>query len=260
MGLSLNLPLSAFLLLHCAVAQARSDRGFRSGDAHMVVVTATPSQGLEEGIPRQSWYAKGIALDMTGHFEESHQAYTRALEEFRTQLKQRPRWARMIRGWILKAQYQLEQSQRLRYRSYIRTTHANFYQTAAKHNKWLAIRAFTGQDAHNLRDQIIDEYTNILRRSAYNDAPRIALAAFYHELGRHDLARQEFARVRDPNRPWLGKEVAYYYAAAGDVEQAFRLLEKVVRYRSSDRHHILRSNDFDRLRSDARFRKLAGEP
>jgi len=229
----------------------------------VVVVSSTPSQGLEEGIARSSWYAKGIAFDAEGRFEESYQAYVKARQQFNRQLKRRPRWARMIRGWILKAEFQLDQSRRLRYRPHYRYRsyrNVNFHHTVAKHNKWLAIRAFTGQSSSKLRDQILDEYTRVLRQRRSDDRARLALAAFYHELGRHEEGRREFAKVRRPGVTYVAKDVAYYHTAAGNVEQALQFLEKAVRYRSSDRNYIMRANDFDRLRGHPRFRKLVGEP
>lgn len=246
----------------CSLAQAR-EVGLRTGDAHVVVVTSTPTQGLEEGIPRTSTYARGVALDIEGRWDESYQVFRKAQREFEQQLKRRPRWEKMIRGWIAKAEFQTDQSRRLRYRPYYRyslSSYVNLTQTTAKHNKWLAIRAFTGQSVRKLRDEILDEYSRVLRRSAYNEAPLILRAAFLHELGRHDEGRREFAKVRDPNKTWLAKEVAYYHTAAGETEQAFKYLERAVRYRSSDRRYILRANDFDRLRSDSRFQKLVGSP
>ena len=244
-------------------ARSAAEKGLRTGNGHMVVVTATPSQGLEEGIPRTSAYARGVALDLEMRWDESYKAFREARREFRKQLKRRPRWEKMIRGWIIKAEYQMEQSRRLRYRPVYRYRHypyVNLSQTVAKHNKWLATRAFTGQSSRQLRDELLAEYKQLIRRNSYNEAPRILLAAFLHELGRHQDGRREFAKVRDQNKTWLAKEVAYYFAAAGKLDQAFKYLEKAVRYRSSDRRYILRSNDFDRLRGDPRFTKLVGEP
>lgn len=245
-------------------AERLEEEGLKTGTGHHVVVTASPSQGLEVGIPKESWYAKGIALDIQQKWDESYEAYRKAEQEFRAQLTKRPQWAKLIRGWLAKARFQRSQSQRLKYR--LRQSWGPpsasmvFYRAAALHNKWLAIRAFTGRGPVALQQEILKEYQQALSQSQHYDSARIALAAMYHEIGQHAKGRQEFARVQSNMRVWLAMEVAYYYTTAGQHDKAFELLEKAIKYNSSNKRHILRSNDFDRLRDDPRFVKLVGEP
>jgi len=40
-------------------------------------------------------------------------------------------------------------------------------------------------------------------------------------------------------RVWLAEEMAYYYAAAGEIDKAFQLLGKAIQYNSSNKQHIL---------------------
>lgn len=245
-------------------AQQNENQGLSTGNAHQVVVTSSPMEGLEIGIPQQSWYAKGIALDLQGRFEESYGAYQKAIEEFEHQLKSRPHWAKMIRGWKLKALFQKSQSEILKprrgysYGSYSSTL--TYHRVAALHNKWLGIRAFTGQAPRKLAEQIVDRYERIIQRSPYDDSTRIALAAMYHEIGRHAEGKRMFAKVRYPSRSYLAREIAYYHTAAGDKAKAFAFLEKAIKHSSRSREHVLSANDFDHLRTDPRFRRLVGEP
>jgi tetratricopeptide (TPR) repeat protein len=255
------------LLACCASAPAaaqRPEQGLRTGNAHLVTVTASPTEGLEVGIPRDSSYAKGIALDLQGKWEESYQAYSKAQTEFQTMLRERPHWTKMIRGWLLKAEFQYDQSQRLRYRSYYSwgppSASIIFYRGEAKRNKWMGIRAFSGRADRKLQDEILDDFQRALQQSPSYEQPRIALAAFYHEIGQHAKGRAEFAKLTDTSRVWLSVELAHYYTAAGELDKALAMIERAMKYNSSNKRYVLRSNDFDRLRVDLRFVKTVGEP
>jgi tetratricopeptide (TPR) repeat protein len=262
--LMLSLVALALLALPCSHAGAIGENGYRTGGAHDVMVTTTPTEGLEVGIPRNSWYSKGIALDMQEKWDESFKAYDKARKEFSNQLKRRPRWEKMVRGWKLKAEFQLNQSRQLlkrrTYRWRSRRRRMNLSKAMAIHNKWLGIRAFTGQSSPKLRDKVIGAYKELIRRSSYDDRPKIRLGAMYHEIGKHDEGRRWFAKARYITRTYMAQQVAYYYTAAGEIDKAFKQLERAVKYSSSNRRKFLMSNDLDRLRSDARFRKLVGEP
>ncbi|MCC6746263.1 MAG: tetratricopeptide repeat protein [Deltaproteobacteria bacterium] len=246
---------------------AVSEPGLPTGQSHMVQVTSSPTAGLEAGIPRRGWYAKGIDLDLQGRWEESYAAYQKAREEFVEWRRQRPRWAKMIDGWLMKCDYQLEQSSRLRYRPYHTSWRypssaaSNYYYRAtAKHNKWLAIRAFTGQAHRKLMQEVLEDYQAALKQYPTHQSARLALATAYHEAGQAKRAVQELQKVPRPIPRWLALQEAYYHTAAGQVDRAFALLSDAMAYSSSSRLHILRSNDFDRLRADPRFRRLVGEP
>ena len=118
----------------------------------------------------------------------------------------------------------------------------------------------TGRSEPKLQREVIDEYQRALTASSSYESARIALAAMLHESGQHLRARQEFAKLPDTNRPWLAMELAYYHLAANDPDRALELLDRSVKYSSNNRRYVLRSNDFDRLRGDARFQRLAGQP
>ena len=254
--------LCGILLLARERVHAERGQGLKTGQTHHVVVTSNPTQGLEEGIPRASHYARGIQNDIRGQYDESFRAYLKARRDFEKLAKERPAWARVIRGWILKADFQTEQSRALRHRRYFRphTGYARYHRTAAKHNKWLAIRAYTGRHLRTLARQIVADYREILRRSPHDQRTKLALAAFYHELGRHADARRTFATAGSVSGGYLAQDAAYYHATAGNLRLAFKHLETAVRYRHSARRQILRSNRYDRLRSEPRFRALVGEP
>jgi tetratricopeptide (TPR) repeat protein len=256
--------VSLLLGLTAPAAAQHHERGVHTGGGHLVTVSSNPSEGLEVGIPRDSWYAKGIALDQLGRWEESFNAYREAQAEFGRQLKDRPAWEKIIRGWQLKAEFQLEQSQRLKYPIYHRygppSASVLYYRAAAKHNKWLGIRAFTGRLERKLQEEVLDEYRKALQQSPSYDSARLAMAAMLHEVGQHAEARKEFAQVNYVGRGWIAVEVAYYFAAAGETDKALDMLEKAIQYNSSNKRYALRSNDFDRLRSHPRFKALLGEP
>jgi tetratricopeptide (TPR) repeat protein len=252
------------LLLSPPVAAQTPERGIRTGRGHLVVVTSSPSEGLEVGIPRDSWYSKAIAFDQQGRWEESYNAFREAQSEFQRLLKDRPTWDRIIRGWLLKAEFQLDQSQRLKYPIYYRygppSASVLYYRAAAKHNKWLGIRAFTGRLDRKLQQEVLDDYRKALQQSPSYDSARLALGAMLHEIGQHAEARKEFANVNYVGRGWIAVEVAYYYCAAGETERSLEMLDKAIQYNSSNKRYVLRSNDFDRLRSNPRFKQLVGEP
>ncbi len=237
--------------------------GLRTGGGHLVIVTTSPTEGLEVGIPQKSWYAKGIAFDLETHWGKSHIAYTKAVEEFEKQLKNRPQWAKMIRGWLLKAKFMRHQSRQLNYRNYSwspPSASTLYNRGSAKHNKWLAIRAFTGRESARLRIQIIEAYEGALRRRPDYDQARIALAALHHEIGQHAKGRLIFSQAKKPEQRWHAMASAYYFTTTGNWDKAFALIKKSIRYNSRNKSVILKSNQFDRLRTDRRFKKLIGEP
>jgi tetratricopeptide (TPR) repeat protein len=247
--------------LTAAPAAANPRSGVATGDGHLVVVISSPSEGLEAGIPRDSWYARAIALDRQGKYAESYNAYRKARSEFKKMLADRPHWAKVIRGWILKAEFQKSQSSRLKPRVWSYAGRSmTYYRAVALHNKWLGIRAFSGEAPRKLAEAVIRAYQQVISRYRHHDQAHIALAAMLHELGRHAEAERTFARVQYPGRSYYSKDIAYYYTAAGKPEEAFKHLKRAVKYSSSFRTYALRCNDFDRLRSDERFHELIGEP
>lgn len=248
---------------------AGADTGLRTGGSYVVTVTSAPTAGLESGMPRTGDYARGIDLDVRGRWGESEEAYRVAAGEFRQLLKRRPQWDAAVRGWIEKAEFQREQSRLLNrqntyypsYRGpshYYVTAHSLYYRATAKHNKWLGVRAFSGRGPRKLAESAIADYRQALSHHADYTLARLGLAGLLHDLGQHDRGRAEFQKIRQPPSKWMYANVAYYYLAAGNTDKALDHLEEAVRYSSSVRRHIHRSNDFDRLRAHPRFRRLMG--
>lgn len=266
-------PGAALTLVALALAPgalpARAETGLRTGATHVVAVTSAPTAGLEAGMPRTGAYARGIDLDVRGRWGDSETAYREAAEEFRRLLKRRPQWDKAVRGWIEKAEFQREQSRVLNrqntyypsYRGsshYYVTAHSLYYRATAKHNKWLGIRAFSGRGPRQLAESAIADYRKALSHHADYTLARLGLAGLLHEIGRHDRGRAEFQKIVQPPSKWMYANVAYYHLAAGNTERALDHLEEAVRYSSSVRRHLHRSNDFDRLRAHPRFRRLMG--
>ena len=258
--------LAAILLpgvLLAGGAASADDRGLASGGAHHVVVTSYPTMGLEVGMPRRGWYAKGIQLDLKGKYQEAYQAYLKADKEFRSLQLQRPRWKKRIRGWLGKARFQRERSRALRRPRYGRhrywSHYARYRNVENLHHKWLAIRAFTGRRIPALQKKIVAEYKQLLTRSSRDYRPRVMLAAMYNEMGQRAKARHEFDRVPTRYRSQYRMETAYYHTTAGDRDKAFVYIKQATRYYSY-RRLALQSNLYDRLRSDPRFKKIVGNP
>lgn len=250
------------VLLASGVASAE-DRGLSTGGAHHVVVTSYPTMGLEVGMPRQGWYAKGIQLDIKGKYQQAYDAYLKADNEFRALQLRRPRWKKQIRGWLVKARFQRDQSRMLRTPTYgryrYRSSYARYRNAGSLHHKWLGIRAFTGRRNPAMQKKIIEEYKYLLVRSARDYRPRLMLAGMYNEMGLRSQARHQFDQVPTSYRSRYDMEMAYYYTTAGDRKNAFAFIKKATRYYSY-RRLVLQSNLFDRLRTDPRFKKLVGEP
>lgn len=228
-----------------------------------MVVTSYPTVGLEVGMPRRGWYAKGIKLDIQGKYTQSYDAYLKADTEYRTLLRQRPRWKKIIRGWLEKTSFQREKSRMLRTPRNSRWRYWSHYfrfrYALNLHHKWLAIRAFTGRPNSALQSKVVTEYQNILVRSSRDHRPRIMLAAMYHEMGQRSRARRQFDRVPQRYRGRHNLEMAYYYSVAGDRKLAFQHLKTAARL-YSNRSVARRSNLLDRLRTDPRFYKMVGAP
>ena len=239
------------------------DRGLATGGAYHVVVTSYPTMGLEVGMPRRGWYAKGIQLDTQGKYKQAYDAYQKADKEFRQLQLRRPRWKKQIRGWLVKARFQRDRSRMLRPPTYgrrrYRSHYARYRNTETLHHKCLGIRAFTGRRNPAMQKKIIEEYKYLLVRSARDYRPRLMLAGMYNEMGLRTKARQTFDKVPSSYRSRYNVEMAYYYATAGDRKNAFAFIKKAKRYYSY-RRLMLQSNLFDRLRADPRFKKLVGEP
>ena len=96
-----------------ALAGPDSHRGLESGRAHEVVAVTVPTEGLEVGMPRDGWYARGIELDRKGDWRASAEAYRKAATAFSKMKRSRPGWEKVVKGWVLRAKFQKDQSRRL---------------------------------------------------------------------------------------------------------------------------------------------------
>ena len=242
-----------------ALAGPDSHRGLESGRAHEVVAVTVPTEGLEVGMPRDGWYARGIELDRKGDWRASAEAYRKAATAFSKMKRSRPGWEKVVKGWVLRAKFQKDQSRRLT--RYVGLSTRNVFSRGrynvalALHHKWLGIRAFTGRAEVNLKQRVIDEYRRAILGSRYNGKERICLAIFYRQAGMHQVASQERARIPASRRRYYYMEEAAYHAAGGDTDLAFAALEKAARS-SSNRYTARASNWLDPMRGDPRFTRL----
>ncbi len=244
-----------------SIAPVRADQdpeqGLEGGQAHEVVVAAHPTEGLEVGMPRTGWYARAIQMDIKGDWKESKRAYLKAGEEFRGMMRSRPGWEEVVKGWIIKAKFQWDQSRALvRYSTRgPRFSNDKFRHALALHHKWLGIRAFTGLADAALQRKVISIYKQAVQSSRRDQRARIYLAAFYHEAGMHQRGKREYARVLASRRSYRYMADAAYHSAAGNHEAAFRSLARAAS-RSDNRRNANGSNMFDALRGDPRFAKV----
>ena len=233
--------------------------GFATGQTHYAVVSAHPNIGVEAGMPRNGWYARGIAFDLEQRFKESYVAYGRARTEFDQMLRKRPRWAASIQQWKAKADFQRTLSRRLRprtYRRYLtRPSYLEFDRAEAMHHKWLAAWAFTGRLDLKLGKAVVQAYEKVLLKSPHHDKARLCLAAATHLMGKPAEARRHFQQVRAFMLGGFALETAHYYTVTGDRTRAFEYLARATRY-SRGRRTANLSNMFDPLRTDERFQKL----
>ena len=238
---------------------AEPNTGLAPGQAHEVTVSAYPTEGLEVGMPRDGWYARGIRLDRKGDWKASTLAYGKAMDEFKKMSRVRPGWEAVVDGWVLKARFQREQSSQLSRAalspSRYRFSYSRYPIAMALHHKWLAIRAFTGRSDDALQKKIIYEYNQAVLGSRSNTRFHLALATFYQQAGMQQRGAREWSRVRPYRRRNYALEEAAYQAAVGDLDQAFAALKKAARS-SHNRYIVQASNMLDPLRADPRFKRL----
>jgi len=247
-------------------AATGDDPGLRTGRSHEIAVTSSPAAGIEATMPRSGAYAEGIALDAQQRWGESLAAYRRARAEYVRMAKTRPRWSKVIAQWIVKADFQIRQSRKLqqtthypqwRWRQQYTSAHTHFYRAAARHDKWLAIRAFTGRGPRALLDATIKDYKAALNKRPAYAVALLGLATLYHQSGQGDAGRELFTKLRRPTSRWMAINLAAYHAAAGHRAHALKLLGDALRYsRRTNERAITSSNHFDTLRADPRFRAL----
>jgi|GEM_PF-4345391 hypothetical protein len=243
--------------------------GLRTGQIHEVQITSAADEGLEAHIPPDSWYAKAISFDAKQNWSASYNAQVKAIREFELMLKNgrgttdSAQDRKTIRGWILKAREQRNISSYLKNRlrrRFRRTASTDCHLAPNFHDKWLAIRAFTGNSSQTLADKTLRTYRSCLGQRSKLSAARIGLAAMLNELGRFAEARAGFAKIANLKLWSINLELAYYHASAGAMTLALAYLEKALRNSRHNRKKALRSNRFDRLRGFPQFRRLVGSP
>lgn len=247
--------------------------GLATGRSHMIRVVASASIGLEAGIPRDSSYGKGLEQDRRGAYSAAYRLHQQAVREFRGQLAKRP-FDKRLSGWVLKAQQQaslssnLDRLQRYRHRRYWRSSYYSRYNYAyALHQKWLALRAFGLSPLPKLADAAVKNYLEAIRlrtsrrygrhsRARRYPSARLALAALYHELGRHAEARRQFQQVSKPYSSALWIPLAYYHAVSGARAEAIAALRRAIGTSKWRRRYAYPLSFFDGLRGDPRFEQL----
>ncbi len=237
--------------------------GLDTGAQHEVVLPPAQGQGLEQGMPRSGPYARGIQLDRQGRWAESQEAFNTACAAFLQQLQRSsPRARAQVQGWADKADYMADLSRTLRLHPGGSTSSSPYTllsHAAARHEKWLAARAFLGHEDPQEAAQLVALYGQVLVRSQLRLRARVLLAALHHELGQPALGRKTFALLRSPDDLRydydLSLALAYYYTLTGDRARALSHLQRAARH-SRARRVAWRSNLFDGLRSDPQFRTL----
>lgn len=215
-------------------------------------------------MPRTGLYARGIQADIEGRWSESFTLYDKAVKRYRQLLVRRPN-DRFVRGWLLKAVFQREQSLRLRapqLRLHPFSTAATLYdRAAARHAKWLAIRAFSGRAPTKLALDVERDYLRALRLGSrfHEERARLGLATLQCQRGRRRAGLRTFAGRRGPQRVWLALQQAAYYAACGNRERAVERLRRALQLSPSGRHQAYVSNDFDALRGLPAFGRVVGQ-
>lgn len=267
MRTELTIAVTLFFALP-SLAIAQQGEGYATGWGHEVRVVAHAAVGLEAGMARDSWYAKGLEFDRQGQYQRAYDAFNRAYAEFREMLKRRPEDKTRIQGWILKAReqqsvsYTLKSNRNYRHRRYYNTYYRRHRYATNCHLKWLAIRAFGLPPPRRLLKEAFDNYRQVLKLRASHVLSRLQLAALYHEVGKWREGRAEFARAQAKVRNRYSsfwKPLAYYHTVSGERDKAFEYLRKMGRSRWR-RREALRSNFFDRLRGDPRFKAVVGAP
>jgi tetratricopeptide (TPR) repeat protein len=227
--------------------------------SRQVIRDATRRRSLDEGIPSDGAYARGIQLDAEGRHADALRAYGDALGELRGLSRLTARGCAPL--WRAKIYWHREQSERLleeeAYVSVMPTSalaHHNL--GAAYHAKFLSIRAFLGRAPRGLWDKAAASYKNALAVDSRYAPARLGLAALYAEAGDRTAARAQLALVsRRLEDDALLMHFAAFYAAVGDVDAALATLDRAVIH-GDNRRWAVRSNEFDVLRDHPQFKSL----
>jgi tetratricopeptide (TPR) repeat protein len=232
-----------------------------TGDGALVRRGDERPLGVERTIPRDGAYARGIRLDAEGRHLDALREYTQALADLDSLSAATAKDARCLGAWRGKIAWQRDESEMLlEQEAYAATmpqsvvAHHNL--ATAYHNKFLAVRAFAGRGPRALWERARDEYLIAIALDDDHTPARIGLASLYAHAGRTRDARVTIAGIgRREAEPSLAVQIAAFHTAIGELEEAIDRLE-AVKLRSEQRRWMVRSNDFDALRGDARFRRL----
>jgi tetratricopeptide (TPR) repeat protein len=232
-----------------------------TGGAARVSRGAERPLGVERTLPRDGAYARGIRADAQGRHLDALREYSQALSDLESLSATTTDTARCLTAWRGKIAWQRDESEMLlEQEAYAATmpqsvvAHHNL--ATAYHNKFLAVRAFLGRGPRALWERARDEYLLAIELDDDHAPARIGLASLYAQAGRLRDARVTVAGLgRRAGEPSLALQIAAFHTAAGELDEALDRLEAVT-LRSEQRRWLVRSNDFDALRGEARFRKL----
>ena len=237
--------------------------GLPTARTHRIEVASSP-QGIEAEMPHSGAYARAIRYDAELDFAQARIEYLRANDEFRRAGQNQ---------WADKASKQMTFSMQLERAdmtlarvgstSFASSSQWRLAYALCYHEKFLSTRAFLGRGIPELAARAETIYRQVLDNEMENVSARLRLAALYGELGYSAQAEGEFRRVPESRRndDTYAVELARYYASRGQIDDAFRALERARRrmtYLSYDLTEIPITNSFDRLRKDPRFQRLMG--
>jgi tetratricopeptide (TPR) repeat protein len=234
--------------------------GLPTAHTHRIEVASSP-QGIEAEMPHTGFYARAVRADAELDFAQARTYYVQANEEFR-------RAGQNL--WADKASRQVTYSNKLESADSALAHHGSLGFTGSAqwrlpfavcyHEKFLSTRAFLGHPVPELATRAETLYRQILDVEPENVAARLDLAALYGELGQSAQADTEFRRVPESRRTddMHAIELARYYTSRGQIDEAFRALERARRRLSWELSEMRVSNSFDRLRKDPRFVRLVG--
>ena len=234
--------------------------GLPTAHTHRIEVASSP-QGIEAEMPHAGEYARAIRADAELDFAQARLHYVTAAEEFRH--AGQTLWGEKASRQS-SCSYKLEQADMMLARmgsmGYIGSAQWRLQYALCYHEKFLSTRAFLGHPVQELAARAETMYRQILDGEPENVSARLNLAALYGELGLSVQAETEFRRVPESRRTddMHAIELGRYYASRGQIDEAFRALDRARRRLAFDLREVPFNNSFDRLRRDPRFPRLLG--
>jgi tetratricopeptide (TPR) repeat protein len=127
-------------------------------------------------------------------------------------------------------------------------------------NKYWAIFVDLGIRSERLFFAAEHHFRAAMRLSPAAANPVLCLAALYAQAGDRPRAIETFGQLgRRPIGPADIYNLAFYHKVVGDLDRAFRDLERALRHDSRHREWILESDDFAEYRDDPRLKRLLGK-